>query len=184
MEFVSGVEAGTTRLSRACSRAQSPALAYRADPKPAAEPTPTLRVRKPAQMPQGDAVAVRLTGRTPHSAPQPSRKEFPMETNTRTVHTDGSQDSSHQLRHMVDEIDTYLRSAADSGDQKFNAVRDKLSVQVREMRAQLDELNQATLARVKRAAQQADQSVQAHPYAAMGIAAATGLLIGFLASRR
>jgi ElaB/YqjD/DUF883 family membrane-anchored ribosome-binding protein len=107
-----------------------------------------------------------------------------METNTRTVHTDGSQDSSHQLRHMVDEIDSYLRSAADSGDQKFNAVRDKLSVQVREMRAQLDELNQATLARVKRAAQQADQSVQAHPYAAMGIAAATGLLIGFLASRR
>jgi ElaB/YqjD/DUF883 family membrane-anchored ribosome-binding protein len=107
-----------------------------------------------------------------------------METNTRTVHTDGSQDSSHQLRHMVDEIDTYLRSAADSGDQKFNAVRDKLSVQVREMRAQLDELNQATLARVKRAAQQADQSVQAHPYGAMGIAAATGLLIGFLASRR
>ena len=74
-----------------------------------------------------------------------------METNTRTVHTDGSQDSSHQLRHMVDEIDTYLRSAADSGDQKFNAVRDKLAVQVREMRAQLDELNQATLARVKRA---------------------------------
>jgi len=103
-----------------------------------------------------------------------------METNTRTVHTDGS----HQLRHMVDEIDSYLRSAADSGDQKFNAVRDKLSVQVREMRAQLDELNQATLARVKRAAQQADQSVQAHPYSAMGIAAATGLLIGFLASRR
>lgn len=107
-----------------------------------------------------------------------------METNTRTVPTDGSQDSSHQLRHMVDEIDTYLRSAADSGDQRFNAVRDKLSVQVREMRAQLDELNQATLARVKRAAQQADQSVQSHPYSAMGIAAATGLLIGFLASRR
>ncbi|MEI6028542.1 MAG: hypothetical protein WCT47_17820 [Betaproteobacteria bacterium] len=107
-----------------------------------------------------------------------------MEANTRTLPTDGSQDSSHQLRHMVDEIDSYLRSAADSGDQKFNAVRDRLSVQVREMRAQLDELNQATLARVKRAAQQADQSVQAHPYSAMGIAAATGLLIGFLASRR
>lgn len=70
-----------------------------------------------------------------------------METNTRTVHTDGSQDSSHQLRHMVDEIDTYLRSAADSGDQKFNAVRDKLAVQVREIRARLTSLNQATLAR-------------------------------------
>ena len=52
------------------------------------------------------------------------------------------------------------------------------------MRAQLDELNQATLERVKRAAQQADQTVHSHPYSAMGVAAATGLLIGFLASRR
>ena len=107
-----------------------------------------------------------------------------MDANARTTPLDGGQDTGHQLRHMVDEIDTYLRSAADSGDQKFNAVRDRLSQQVQEMRSQLDELNQATLERVKRAAQQADQSVQAHPYAAMGIAAATGLLIGFLASRR
>ena len=107
-----------------------------------------------------------------------------MEANTRTLTTDGSHTSSHQLRHMVDEIDSYLRSAADSGDQKFNAVRDRLSVQVSEMRAQLDELNQATLERVKRAAQQADQPVHSHPYSAMGLAAATGLLIGFLASRR
>lgn len=107
-----------------------------------------------------------------------------MDANTRTVPTDGSQDTGHQLRHMVDEIDTYLRSAADSGDQKFNVVRDRLSQQVREMRAQLDQLNQATLERVKRAAQQADQTVQSHPYSAMGIAAAAGVLIGFLASRR
>lgn len=107
-----------------------------------------------------------------------------MDANTRTLPTDGSQDTGHQLRHMVDEIDSYLRSAADSSDQRFNAVRDRLATQVREMRAQLDELNQATLERVKRAAQQADQTVQSHPYAAMGVAAAAGLLIGFLASRR
>ena len=107
-----------------------------------------------------------------------------MEANARTLPTDTGRDDSHQLRHMVDGIDAYLRSAADRGDQKFNAVRDRLSQQVQEMRAQLDELNEATLERVKRAAQQADQSVHAHPYAAMGLAAATGLLIGFLASRR
>lgn len=107
-----------------------------------------------------------------------------MDANARTLPMDGNQDTSHHLRHMVDEIDTYLRSAADSGDQKFNAVRDRLSVQVREMRAQLDQLNQATLERVKRAAQQADQTVHTHPYTAMGVAAAAGLLVGFLASRR
>ena len=107
-----------------------------------------------------------------------------MEANPRNLNADTGRDNSHHLRHMVDEIDAYLRSAADNGDQKFNAVRDRLAVQVREMRAQLDELNQATLERVKRAAQQADQRVHAHPYTAMGVAAATGLLIGFLASRR
>ena len=94
------------------------------------------------------------------------------------------QQASHNLRHMVDEIDTFLRSAADTGDQKFDAARERLSLQVRQMRQQLDELNEAATARVKRAAQQADQRVHAHPYTAMGVAAAAGLLIGFLASRR
>ena len=109
-----------------------------------------------------------------------------MEPSSRTLTGDGSQQAavSHNLRHMVDEIDTFLKSAADSGDQRFNAVRDRLADQVREMRTQIDELNQATVARVKRAARQADETVHAHPYGAMGVAAAAGLLIGFLASRR
>lgn len=109
-----------------------------------------------------------------------------METSSRTLSGDGSQQAavSHNLRHMVDEIDTFLKSAADTGDQKFNAVRDRLVEQVREMREQIDELNQATMARVKRAALQADETVHAHPYGAMGVAAAAGLLIGFLAARR
>ena len=107
-----------------------------------------------------------------------------MDANARTLPSEGDSQTGHQLRHMVDEFDAYLRSAADSGDQRFNAVRDRLALQVREMRAQLDELNQATLERVKRAAQQADQTVHSHPYTAMGVAAATGLLVGFLAARR
>lgn len=94
------------------------------------------------------------------------------------------QQASHNLRHMVDEIDTFLRSAADTGDQKFDAVRERMSLQVRQMRQQLDELNEAASVRVKRAAQQADQTVHAHPYTAMGMAAAVGLLVGYLSARR
>ena len=96
---------------------------------------------------------------------------------------DAGQHPGHNLRHMVDEIDTFLKSAADSGDERFKQVREKLEAQVREMRHQLAELNDAALARIRRAAQTADQTVQSHPYGAMGIAAAAGLLIGFLASR-
>lgn len=107
-----------------------------------------------------------------------------MDANTRTIPSNDSRHTSHSLRHMVDEIDTFLRSAADSGDERFNAVRDKLEAQVRAMRSQIDELNEAAVARMKRAAQQADQTVHAHPYGAMGVAAAAGLLIGLLAARR
>ena len=96
----------------------------------------------------------------------------------------GQEGISHNLRHMVDEMDHFLKNAADTGDQKFDIVRQRLTQQVRDMRAQLDELNDAALDRMKRAAQRADQTVQAHPYSAMGIAAATGLLVGFLAARR
>ncbi len=94
------------------------------------------------------------------------------------------QQVSHQLRHMVDEIDTYLKSAADSGDQKIAAARDRLTAQIRELRSQVDELNQATAASMRRVAERADQTVHSHPYGAMGAAAAAGLIIGFLASRR
>jgi ElaB/YqjD/DUF883 family membrane-anchored ribosome-binding protein len=109
-----------------------------------------------------------------------------MEPSSRTLSGDGSQQAavSHNLRHMVDEIDIFLKSAADTGDQRFNAVRDRLAEQVQEMRMQIDELNQATLARVKRVARQADQTVQAHPYGAMSVAAVAGLVIGFFAARR
>jgi ElaB/YqjD/DUF883 family membrane-anchored ribosome-binding protein len=95
-----------------------------------------------------------------------------------------AEQTSHHLRHMVDEFDTFLRSAADTGDQKFDAVRERLSMQVRQMRQQIEELNESAAARVKRAAQQADHTVQAHPYTAMGLAAAAGLFIGYLAARR
>ena len=109
-----------------------------------------------------------------------------MEPSSRTLRGDGSHQAavSHNLRHMVDEIGGFLKSAADSGDQRFNAVRDRLADQVREMRMQVDELNEATVARVKRVARQADETVQAHPYGAMSVAAAAGLLIGYLAARR
>lgn len=55
--------------------------------------------------------------------------------------------------------------------------------QIRELRAQLDELEETAVYKARRAARVTDQAAHAHPYAGMGIAAAAGLLIGFLAAR-
>ena len=88
------------------------------------------------------------------------------------------------LRQMIDETDQFLKSAAASGDEAFDTVRGKLAEQLRQMQGQLDDLEQAGLARARKAARVADESVHAHPYGAMGIAAAAGLLVGFLAASR
>jgi ElaB/YqjD/DUF883 family membrane-anchored ribosome-binding protein len=91
---------------------------------------------------------------------------------------------THTLRLLVDQMDGYLKNAADTGDQKFNDARNRLSEQVQQMKAQLEDFNDETLARLKRVARQADEQVKSHPYGAMGSAAALGLLVGYLAARR
>lgn len=97
---------------------------------------------------------------------------------------DAKQGLATNLRRMIDEADHLLASAGKTGDQAFDAARDQLSDHVRRMREQLDDLEVAALYRAKRAARAADYTVHEHPYGAMGVAAAAGLLIGFLAARR
>lgn len=52
------------------------------------------------------------------------------------------------------------------------------------LRAQFDELQESTRTRARDAARTADEAVHHHPYSAIGIAAAAGLIIGLLAARR
>ncbi len=91
---------------------------------------------------------------------------------------------AESLRHMVDEADQLLKSAVTTGDQKFDEARLRMEHQLRSLRLQLDDLEQTALHRARQAARQADQAVQSHPYGAMGIAAAAGVLIGLLVARR
>lgn len=88
------------------------------------------------------------------------------------------------LRKMVNEAEHMLESAVQTGDDRIDAVRRRLAEQVREMRGQLEQLEEDAVHRARRAARRADHAVHEHPYGAMGIAAAVGLLVGFLAARR
>ncbi len=98
--------------------------------------------------------------------------------------TDSTKCLADSLRNMVDEADQFLKVAAESGDAKFDSVRGKFVDQVRRMRENLDDLESETVHQARRAARRADHVVHAHPYQAIGIAAAVGLLIGLLGSRR
>lgn len=105
---------------------------------------------------------------------------------TTATHANGSTRDhlAASLRHMVDEADQLLKSAADSGDRTLDQARMQLEHQLRSLRLQLDELEDKALHRARQAARRADETVHAHPYGAMGAAAAVGLLVGVLLGRR
>ncbi len=99
--------------------------------------------------------------------------------------TKSTKDLADSVRHMVDEADQFLKVAAESGDAKFDSVRGKLVDQVRRVRENLGDLEDETIHQARRAARKTAHVIHAHPYKAIGIAAALGLLAGgLLATRR
>jgi ElaB/YqjD/DUF883 family membrane-anchored ribosome-binding protein len=107
-----------------------------------------------------------------------------MHATTPATDANGRDNLAQGLRQIVEEAEHFLKSAADSGDARLDEMRGKVAAQVREMRAQLDTLQDNALVNARRAARKADLAAHDHPYGAMGIAAAVGLLVGFLAARR
>jgi len=91
---------------------------------------------------------------------------------------------SQHLRNMADEAEALLKSTARVGEQKFDAGREQLRDELRHLRARMLDLEASAAASLKSAARRTDAAVHEHPYGAMGIAAAAGLLLGFLIARR
>lgn len=98
--------------------------------------------------------------------------------------TNGVGKLTDSLRHMVDEADHFLTSATRSGDEKFDVLRDKFVEQLKHMRHQLDDVEDSTSHKARQAARAADHAVHDNPYAAIGLAAVVGLVVGFMAQRR
>lgn len=104
--------------------------------------------------------------------------------NTSTSLAGGQDQLASRLRHITDEAEQLLSAVADSGDLGFEAAREELSKQVKHMRARLERLEGVATHKARDALKKTDRTVHDHPYTAMGLAAAAGLLIGFMAARR
>jgi ElaB/YqjD/DUF883 family membrane-anchored ribosome-binding protein len=88
------------------------------------------------------------------------------------------------LQDMVEEGERLLRAARSSGSEHLSDLHDKLELQLQHARRELHALGETAAHNVRRAAHAADTAVHQHPYAAIGLAAGVGVLIGMLISRR
>ncbi|MFZ5509958.1 MAG: DUF883 family protein [Pseudomonadota bacterium] len=97
-------------------------------------------------------------------------------------------DSAHRLeanlKSVISETEHLIQAAGQEGSEKVAGARARLTQQLGEARQELARIREATVERTRAAAKATDTMAHQHPWAAMGIAAAVGALLGWLVARR
>ena len=88
------------------------------------------------------------------------------------------------FRSMIADSEDLLKAAAAVSDESFTAARTKFEEKLSCAKTALAEATQPAIDRTMETAAVADDYVRANPWTAIGAAAITGVLFGFLASKR
>jgi ElaB/YqjD/DUF883 family membrane-anchored ribosome-binding protein len=85
---------------------------------------------------------------------------------------------------VVADAEALLKATANQGGDKLAEIRAKAEESLRVVKARMADAQEAVLAKTRAAAKATDVYVHENPWNAVGVAAAVGLLIGFLIGRR
>ena len=88
------------------------------------------------------------------------------------------------LKVVVADTEELLRASASLAGEKVSAARERIQASLATAKVKLSDAERALLEKTKEAAKVADEYVQDNPWQAVGIAAAAGLVLGVLISRR
>jgi ElaB/YqjD/DUF883 family membrane-anchored ribosome-binding protein len=88
------------------------------------------------------------------------------------------------LRVVISDAEELLRATAGQMGEKAVIARERIQESLRAAKDKLSRAEEAVIDQTKAAARATDDYVHEHPWAAVGIAAAVGLVIGMLISRR
>lgn len=91
---------------------------------------------------------------------------------------------ARDTQNVVSEAQELLKTVKDEGANKLDQVRTTVNTQLDNAKAKFGEVQQTVQDGAKVAYTTTDEYVRANPWRAVGIAAAVGAVIGFLASRR
>ncbi len=88
------------------------------------------------------------------------------------------------LKVVIADAEELLRATASTAGEKVTAARTRMEDSVRAAKVKLAHAQDVMVDRAKAAAQATDDYVHAHPWKAVGFAAALGVILGMLISRR
>jgi ElaB/YqjD/DUF883 family membrane-anchored ribosome-binding protein len=95
-----------------------------------------------------------------------------------------TEELQRDLRQVIHDAEELLKVTAGQAGEKFADVRARTQESLTIAKARLAQLGGAAAARAQAAAQGTDAAVRANPWAAIGIGAAAGVLVGLLLGRR
>lgn len=90
----------------------------------------------------------------------------------------------NDLRTVVRDAEELLKATAGQAGEKVSAARERAETSLRAAKERLANMGNGMFSQARQAASATDQYVRTNPWQAIGIGAAVGLLVGFLASRR
>ena len=96
----------------------------------------------------------------------------------------GKEKLMQDFRVVVADAEELLRATAGHAGEKAAAARERIQENLAAAKARLATAEEALAAKTKQAAKATDEYVRENPWAAIGIAAAVGIIIGFVAGRR
>lgn len=105
--------------------------------------------------------------------------------NSQTASNDVSKDKLvADLKVVVADAEELLRATASQAGEKVSAARERIQASLAAAKVKLTEAERVLLEKSKLAAKAADEYVRENPWQAVGVAAAAGLVLGVLISRR
>lgn len=88
------------------------------------------------------------------------------------------------LKAVLADAEELLRATKDAAGERVSAARARAEATIGKARAKLASIDDMVVERAKDAAKTADDYVHEHPWNAVGMAAAAGLVVGILLARK
>ena len=108
-----------------------------------------------------------------------------MTSENQAMTTDIARDRlASDLKVLVADLEDLLRATAGQVGEKAAVARERIEASLASAKVRLAEAEQALADKTRQAVRVTDAYVHDHPWAAVGIAAALGLVLGMLISRR
>ncbi len=91
---------------------------------------------------------------------------------------------ANDIKTVITDGEDLLKAAAEVSGEGFAVARQKFEKKLGSAKARLADTSRAAVEKTRETATAANRYVHGNPWPAVGIAAAAGILIGFLAARR